>query len=90
MKEIAPSARLRVWFGHKPERFAEFRRRYELELANNPALRRLRTLGKSKPVTLVYAAHDPKVNHAAVLQSVLRARRSAGVLKTKPSNSRKG
>jgi uncharacterized protein YeaO (DUF488 family) len=77
MKDIAPSPELRVWFDHIPERFGQFRRRYERELANNPALGELRKLGRGKPVTLLYAAHDPKINHAVVLQSVLRARRSS-------------
>jgi uncharacterized protein YeaO (DUF488 family) len=34
----------------------------------------LRKLGKGKPVTLLYAAHDPKVNHALVLKSALSRR----------------
>lgn len=76
MKDVAPSPRLRVWFGHKPERFAEFRKRYERELARNPALSELRELGKKQTVTLLYAAKDPEVNHAAVLASYLRKRRS--------------
>ena len=33
LKEIAPSRELRTWFGHDPEKFTEFRRRYEAELA---------------------------------------------------------
>jgi uncharacterized protein YeaO (DUF488 family) len=77
MKDIAPSPGLRVWFDHRPERFGQFRRRYERELANNPAIAELRKLGRGKPVTLLCAAHDPKINHAVVLQSVLRARRSS-------------
>ena len=32
MKEIAPSDRLRKWFGHDPERWEEFQRRYREEL----------------------------------------------------------
>jgi uncharacterized protein YeaO (DUF488 family) len=72
MKDVAPSPELRVWFGHKPERFAEFRERYEAELLGNPALAELRKLGKGKTVTLLYAARDPAVNHAVVLQSILR------------------
>ena len=32
MKDIAPSAELRRWFGHDPERGQEFRRRYAGEL----------------------------------------------------------
>jgi uncharacterized protein YeaO (DUF488 family) len=80
MKDVAPSPELRVWFHHDPERFTEFRRRYTSELRKNPALAELRKLGKGKPVTLLYAAHDPKVNHALVLKSALRAaRRSQSV-----------
>lgn len=37
MKDIAPSPELRVWFGHRPERFAEFAAAYERELAEDPA-----------------------------------------------------
>jgi uncharacterized protein YeaO (DUF488 family) len=72
MKEVAPSAQLRVWFGHIPARFDEFRRRYEAELAGNPSVGELRKLGRGGPVTLLYAAHDPEVNHALVLRSVLQ------------------
>jgi uncharacterized protein YeaO (DUF488 family) len=76
IKEVAPSARLRLWFGHKPEHFAEFQRRHKRELAMNPAVADLRKLGRSKLVTLVYAAHGPEINHAVVLQAFLRARRA--------------
>jgi uncharacterized protein YeaO (DUF488 family) len=74
MKEIAPSPKLRVWFGHKPERFREFGRRYKKELTRNPAVGELRRLARRERVTLLYGAHDPKINHAAVLQSILRGR----------------
>jgi uncharacterized protein YeaO (DUF488 family) len=70
MKEVAPSAALRKWFGHKPERFKDFAKRYRAELKGNPALEDLRAL-KGK-VTLVYGAKDPKINHAAVLAKVLK------------------
>ena len=72
MKEVAPSTDLRLWFGHAPARFAEFSHRYEAELAGNPAIAELRKLGRGKPVTLLYGARDPQVNHAVVLRSVLR------------------
>ena len=84
MKDVAPSPGLRTWFHHDPERFAEFRRRYTTELKANPALGELRKLGKGKAVTLLYAAHDPQVNHALVLQSALSARRSAPRAKAAP------
>jgi len=72
MKDVAPSVPLRRWFGHDPGRFAEFKRKYEAELAHNPALSQLRQLGKARRVTLLYAAHDPDINHAVVLKSVLQ------------------
>jgi uncharacterized protein YeaO (DUF488 family) len=72
MKDVAPSPSLRLWFGHKPERFAEFSKRYKKELSGNAELAELRKLGRSARVTLLYGARDPEVNHAVVLQSVLR------------------
>ena len=74
MKDVAPSPKLRVWFGHRPERFGEFSRRYQRELARNPAVGELRKLVRRKRVTLLYGAHDPKINHAVVLQSILRGK----------------
>jgi uncharacterized protein YeaO (DUF488 family) len=72
MKDIAPSPKLRLWFGHRPERFAEFKKRYAKEIDGNPKLAELRQLGKGAVVTLLYGARDPEMNQAAVLQSLLR------------------
>jgi uncharacterized protein YeaO (DUF488 family) len=71
MKDVAPSPELRLWFDHKPDRFAEFRHRYKVELASNPVVDEVRALGQHAVVTLLYAARDPEVNHAFVLRSVL-------------------
>ena len=71
-KDVAPSPALRKWFGHKPERFPEFRKRYRAELKDSPALKTLRaTKGK---LTLLYGAKDPRINHAIVLAAVLKRR----------------
>lgn len=78
MKEIAPSSKLRLWFGHNPGRFARFSQRYKSELRANPLLRELRKLGRGRNVTLIYAARDPDVNHAVVLLSMLQAPRLNG------------
>ncbi|GAA2088104.1 DUF488 family protein [Actinomadura alba] len=75
-KEAAPSTELRQWYGHRPERFADFRRRYEDELREpdrERALDRLRRLASSGPVTLLTATRDVEHSHAAVLAEVLRA-----------------
>jgi uncharacterized protein YeaO (DUF488 family) len=72
-KELAPSAELREWFGHEPNRFAAFRRRYIRELrGERPRLTQLRRRAKHGTVTLVYSAHDSEHNDAVVLAEVLR------------------
>jgi uncharacterized protein YeaO (DUF488 family) len=72
MKDIAPSTRLRQWFGHDPARWAEFQRRYRAELREQPeALDHIRTLARRGVVTLVYSAHDEQHNDAVVLRAVL-------------------
>lgn len=73
-KDIAPSSELRKWFDHQPDRFAEFKARYEDELADNQTVSKFLTEIKSqKTVTLLYAAKDPAINHAVVLQAFLQA-----------------
>lgn len=72
MKSIAPSTELRKWFGHAPERWLEFQRRYRSEIRQHRAeLGRLRELVQDGPVTLVYAAHDEAHNDAVVLRDLL-------------------
>jgi uncharacterized protein YeaO (DUF488 family) len=72
-KELAPSKQLRQWFGHEPERFDEFRRRYIDELTSQrPRLTALRRRAREGTLTLVYAAHDTEHNDAVVLAEVLR------------------
>jgi uncharacterized protein YeaO (DUF488 family) len=72
MKEIAPSSELRVWFGHRPDRFADFATRYVGELDGNPAVEQLVDLVARNPtVTLLYGAKDETVNHAVVLADYL-------------------
>ena len=72
LKEIAPSPDLRTRFNHKPERFEEFSHEYTTELANNSAIQELeKVAANNKKVTLLYAARDPRINHAVVLHTFL-------------------
>src|SRR6266480_548616 len=74
LKEVAPSDELRRWFGHDPDKFAEFRKRYEAELASESgkeAMAKLRELVKRGHVTLLFAARDMEHNNAVVLRNVL-------------------
>lgn len=70
-KNVAPSPELRVWFGHDPAKFPEFRTRYLHELHDNPAAAELRRLSQTETVTLLYAAKDEQHNHALILKEFL-------------------
>ncbi len=71
-KDLAPTPALRTWFGHRPERWEEFRRRYALELkANHVAVAALRTRCAKAPATFVFAAKDVDRNGAVVLREFL-------------------
>jgi uncharacterized protein YeaO (DUF488 family) len=72
-KALPPSTELRVWFGHEPSRFPEFRRRYISELrTKRERLSELRRRARQGTLTLVYSAHDTEHNDAVVLADVLR------------------
>ncbi|MCC6303113.1 MAG: DUF488 family protein [Gammaproteobacteria bacterium] len=73
-KEIAPSAELRRWFGHRPERWKEFHRRYFEELDRHPEqVAELRKAIGRHTATLLYAAHDEEYNNAQALREYLRS-----------------
>jgi uncharacterized protein YeaO (DUF488 family) len=73
-RELAPSEALRRWYGHDPERFEEFRRRYIWELScERKRLSEVRRRAGAGTVTLVFAAREPELSNASVLASVLRS-----------------
>lgn len=75
LKSVAPSNDLRKWFGHDPERFPEFSKRYQAELEESGALDELRSAIKVHPnATLLFAAHDEEHNNAVVLQHLLETK----------------
>jgi uncharacterized protein YeaO (DUF488 family) len=76
LKAAAPSDDLRRWYGHEPDKFAEFTRRYEAELEEPEraeALSHLREEARSGPVTLLTATRDLERSEAAVLVAQLRS-----------------
>jgi uncharacterized protein YeaO (DUF488 family) len=78
LKEIAPSAELRKWFGHDPAKWGEFRKRYRAELADNDELvAQLRALIEEGRVTLLYGAHDEEHNQARVLLELMEGKSHA-------------
>jgi len=75
MKELAPSADLRRWFAHDPRKWAEFQKRYKLELRTQAdLLDKIAKRALRGRVTLVYGARDEAHNDAVVLSAVIRRR----------------
>jgi uncharacterized protein YeaO (DUF488 family) len=88
-KQVAPSTGLRTWYGHDPERYAEFARRYRAELdepERATAVVHLRELATAGPLTLLTATKRSDISQAAVLAEVL-SRPAAGRVMTR---SRRG
>jgi uncharacterized protein YeaO (DUF488 family) len=72
LKDIAPSTELRKWFGHDPDKWTEFQKRYRVELRNNKEqVSLLRQEAAKGLVTLLYGAKDEEHNEAIVLQKIL-------------------
>ena len=74
LKDLAPSTELRKWYGHRPERWPEFARRYRIELAapeKQAILRDLVQKAKTGNITLVFATKHTELSGAAVLRDVL-------------------
>ena len=77
-KEVAPSAELRKWYAHDPDRFEQFEQRYQLELtepAQEAAVAHLRDLARKRPLTLLTATKRTEISAAAVLTALLRPAR---------------
>jgi uncharacterized protein YeaO (DUF488 family) len=81
LRELAPSEELRRWFGHRPERWEDFRDRYLAELGGGERGRLLEELeqrARRGPITLLYGARDPERNQAVVIRDVLWERVGRG------------
>jgi uncharacterized protein YeaO (DUF488 family) len=73
-RQVAPSTDLRRWYGHDPELFPEFRRRYRAELAEGEqaeGLAHLRDLAARHPLTLLTASKDSAISEATVLAELI-------------------
>ncbi|TSC67247.1 MAG: hypothetical protein G01um101472_471 [Parcubacteria group bacterium Gr01-1014_72] len=72
LKDIAPSAVLRKWFGHDPGKWGAFQKRYKSEISRNKEIfNQLKKISRNKVVTLLYAAKDKEHNEAVVLKDLL-------------------
>jgi uncharacterized protein YeaO (DUF488 family) len=75
LKDVAPSTKLRQWFGHDPAKWPEFQRRYRAELDRNAgALDPILKAAQRGRVTLIYSSHDQEHNNAVVLKTYIESR----------------
>jgi uncharacterized protein YeaO (DUF488 family) len=73
-KQIAPSTELREWYGHDPDKYDEFARRYRAELDDPEhagAVAGLRERAAHGRLTLLTAAKRSDISEASVLVHVL-------------------
>lgn len=81
-KDLAPSTKLRQWFGHDPKRWEKFQERYESELTgprSEAEVKHVVDAARDYAVlTLVYSAKDEEHNQAVVLRRVFSHRLSHG------------
>lgn len=77
VKEIAPSDALRKWFGHEPEKWPEFAKRYRSELAKRKdLLKEVKKLEREHgTVTLLYGRKDEKQNQAVLIAAALKGKK---------------
>ncbi len=72
LKDVAPSNELRMWFGHDPKKWVEFKKRYKKELMVNDVFDELKNIiKKTKNITLLYAAKDEEHNEAVILKELV-------------------
>ena len=72
LKEIAPSNELRKWFGHDPDKWKDFQKKYQQELKQNKeAVDILKDYIQKGNVTLLYAAKDEEHNEAQVIKDFI-------------------
>ncbi len=73
LKEIAPSNTLRIWFGHDPRKWSEFKHKYKEELKDKKELlMQIKDAKKKyKQVTLLYGAKDTIHNQAVILRELV-------------------
>jgi len=76
LRRIAPTTQLREWYGHDVDKWSEFQRRYEEELARHGDL--IDLIGDierhRKIVTILFGAKDQEHNEANVIVEVLKRR----------------
>ena len=74
VKEIAPSTELRRWYGHDPNKWTEFKRRYAAELEANPGnVEEIVAEVQAGTVTFLYSSKEERLNNAIALREYIES-----------------
>ncbi len=76
-KDLAPSNELRKWYGHDPDKWDEFRRRYREELETSGKWKDLQEIAeraRKEEVTLVFGSRELVRNQAIALKEMALGR----------------
>jgi uncharacterized protein YeaO (DUF488 family) len=75
-KKVAPSTALRRWYGHKSDKWPEFKSRYAAELdANKEELEKLLLRVRAGTVTFLYSSKERRLNNAVALKEYIESMR---------------
>ncbi|HEY5526060.1 MAG TPA: DUF488 family protein [Candidatus Anoxymicrobiaceae bacterium] len=75
LKEVAPSTELRKWYGHEPDKWPDFKKKYFAELKDHQdEVQQILGLAQTKDVVLLYGSKEEKLNNAAALKEYLGRR----------------
>jgi uncharacterized protein YeaO (DUF488 family) len=71
-RDLAPSNELRKWYGHDPEKWPQFKRRYFKELDGNAnEVQSLLRVVRGKNVTFLFGSKEERLNNALALKEYL-------------------
>ena len=77
LRDLAPSTELRNWYGHDPEKWTDFKKRYWKELDKNLGLvSKLAEECRKSMVTFVFSSKEEKLNNAAALKEYIESQAS--------------
>lgn len=75
LKELGPSPELRKWFGHDPDKWDSFKKKFFQELQRRQeTVDRLAGMARNDTVTLLYGSREEHYNNAVALREYLETR----------------
>ena len=75
LREISPSNELRKWYGHDPQKWGEFKKRYAREIeGKGEDLDLLVKKAKEGTVTFLFSSKEEKLNNAQALKEFVESK----------------